>query len=98
MNDNAILSAIARPYDGYHPRIHQKAAALLHGIIGNHGFADANKRTALYLVELLIERSGYDFVENDAVVVETIVSVAGNDIGYEDLVDWFETRIVQTEG
>ena len=48
LNANALKSAIARPYHGYHRRIHKKAAALVHGIVSNHGFVDGNKRTALY--------------------------------------------------
>ena len=51
VNEHAIQSAIARPYHGYHRLIQQKAAAPVHGIVRNHGFADGNKRTALYLVE-----------------------------------------------
>ena len=28
-------------------------------MVGNHGFADGNKRTTLILLNLLLERSGY---------------------------------------
>lgn len=91
LNEHGILSALARPYDGYHRRIHEKAAALL------HGFIDANKRTALYLVELLVQRSGYEFVETDAEVVETILSVAKGEMGYEELTTWFNERIVRID-
>ncbi|MEM7508673.1 MAG: type II toxin-antitoxin system death-on-curing family toxin [Pseudomonadota bacterium] len=93
VNEHAIHSAIARPYHGYHRRIHQKSAALLEGIVRNHGFADANKRTALYLVELLITRSGYTLVEDDLVIVELIVSVADGQLSYDELANWFEPRI-----
>lgn len=54
-----IESALARPYSGYHRPIAQKAAAVLHSMVGNHGFVDGNKRTAWLLVEILISRSGY---------------------------------------
>lgn len=53
-----IESAIGRPYSGYHRKIAQKAAALLHSMVMNHGFADANKRTAWMLTEHLIVKSG----------------------------------------
>lgn len=66
VNENAIRSAIARPYHGYFRPIHTKAAALVHGVICSHGFADGNKRTALYLVELLVRRSGYEFIADDS--------------------------------
>ena len=92
------MSAIARPYHGYHNRIHQKAAALLHGVVSNHGFVDGNKRTALYLIEVLVQRSNYDFIEGDEVVADVITDVARGDMGYEELVDWFKDRLVRRPG
>lgn len=46
-----ILSAIGRPYTAFsgltpYPTVAAKAACLLHSIATNHGFTDANKRTA----------------------------------------------------
>ena len=71
---------------------------LVHGIVSNHGFADGNKRTALYLVELLVQRSGYDFIEDDEVVAETITSVARGEISCEDLAEWFCERLARPSG
>ena len=68
---------------------------MVHGIVSNHGFTDGNKRTALYLVELLTQRSGYDFVEDDEVVADTITSVARGETGYEELAGWFRVRLVR---
>ena len=70
---------------------------LVHGIVSNHGFADGNKRTALYLVELLVQRSGYVFIEDDEVVADTITSVARGEISYEDLAEWFRERLARPE-
>ena len=95
VNEHAIRSALARPYHGYHRRIHEKAAAVVHGIVSNHGFADGNKRTALYLIELLALRSGYEFVEDDEVIADTITSVARGETDYEDLAEWFRPRLVR---
>lgn len=94
MNEDAVRSALARPYHGYHRFIYQKAAALLHGVVCNHGFADGNKRTAFYLVELMVQRSGYEFAEEDMVVVEMIKSVAQGKKNYEELVEWFKGRLI----
>ena len=66
---------------------------LVHGIVSNHGFADGNKRTALCLVELLVQRSGYEFIEDDEVVAETITSVARGELSYEELAEWFRERL-----
>ena len=58
-------------------------------------FADGNKRTVLYLIELLALRSGYEFVEDDEVIADTITSVARGETDYEDLVEWFRPRLVR---
>ena len=67
----------------------------MHAIVSNRGFADGNKRTALYLVESLVQRSGYEFIESDEVVAETITAVARGELGYEDLAEWFHQRLVR---
>ena len=67
----------------------------MHGIVCNHGFADGNKRTALYLVELLVQRSGYEFVEDDEVIADTITDVARGETSYEVLAAWFRERLVR---
>jgi death-on-curing protein len=94
LNENAVRSALARPYHGYHRSIWQKAAALMHGVVRNHGFVDANKRTSLYLAELLIERSGYRLEEDDMAIVETVVAVANGTMSQDELAQWFRARIV----
>ena len=92
-DENAILSALARPYHGYHRWIWQKAAALAHGIISNHGFVDGNKRTALYLVDLLAEKSGWDIDVDDEEIANMFVRVADGQVGYEELAFWFQGKI-----
>lgn len=91
-----IESALGRPYSGYHRSITQKAAALLESIVGNHGFVDGNKRTSLILVNLLIERSGYELVLSaDERLDDIIVDVAKGDLRYEALVLWFKDHVIK---
>ena len=54
----AVASAVARPYSGYHRRIERKAAALVHSLVLNHGFLDGNKRTAVFMLCILLWNSG----------------------------------------
>ena len=92
-----IESGLARPYSGYHRPIHAKCAALLHSMVGNHGFIDANKRTAWLLVELLIDRSGYALaIPDDAPIDDLVVMVASGQMGYDDLSVWFARRLVRS--
>ena len=66
---------------------------MVHGIVTNHGFADGNKRTAVYLVELLAVRSGYRLVVEDLALADVVTAVARGDFGYEKLEAWFKQRL-----
>ncbi|WP_158248058.1 MULTISPECIES: type II toxin-antitoxin system death-on-curing family toxin [Paracoccus] len=89
-----IQSALARPYSGYHRSISRKSAALLQSMVGNHGFVDANKRTAWLLVELLVARSGFMLaIPDDEPIDDLVVATASGDLSFADLVDWFQARI-----
>ncbi len=91
-----IESGLARPYSGYHRPLHRKAAALLESMIGNHGFVDGNKRTAWLLVEILIGRSGYRLdIPDDEPIDDLVVAVAAGETGFDELVAWFQTRLVR---
>jgi death on curing protein len=90
----SIESAIGRPYSGYHRPIHLKAAALLHALIQNHGFVDGNKRTALIVTLLMIERSGYRLhLDGNERIDDTVVSVAEGETSFDGLAAWFKLRL-----
>ena len=54
---------------------------------------DGNKRTALYLVELLAVRSGYRLAVEDLVVANVVTAVARGELGYQELATWFKARL-----
>lgn len=64
--------------------------------MSNHGFVDGNKRTAVYLVELLAVRSDYSLIEDDLILADVITSVATGEMRYEELVEWFKKRLVRS--
>ncbi len=72
---------------------YEKAAALVHGIVSNHGFVDGNKRTAVYLVELLAVRSGFRLRVDDLVLADVMTDVARGKMNYEELATWFSGRL-----
>lgn len=89
-----VQSAIARPYSGYYRAIASKAAVLLHGVVGNHGFADGNKRTAWLLLEILVQRSGYVLtIPDDEPIDDLVVAVAAHDMDLQQLTNWFQNRL-----
>ena len=97
---HSIESAIARPYSGYYRSIAEKPAAIVHSLALNHGFIDGNKRTALYMMALLLERSGYRLqprpseAYNDDVEA-MIVDVVEHRLDFAGLVGWFKERIIR---
>jgi death on curing protein len=91
---DGIQSAIGRPYSGYHRANHRKAAALLHALVQNRGFVDGNKRSALIVTLLMIERSGYRLeLEEGERIDDMVVSVADGTMTFDDLSSWFGLRI-----
>lgn len=97
---DAVLSAIGRPYSGYHLRIHAKGSALLESVIGNHGFVDGNKRTAVVLLFLLYERSGYELVplgneDFESVFENLVVGIAAGQFARPDIESWLRPRSIR---
>ena len=71
---------------------------MVHGIVSNHGFVDGNKRTAVYLVELLAVSSGYRLAVEDLVLADVVTAVARGDLDYEELATWFKGRLEPVAG
>ena len=97
LNLSGIQSAIGRPYSGYHRQIARKAAALLKSLAQNHGFVDGNKRTALLVTLLMIERCGYLLtLAADEWIDDVVVAVAEGKMDFDALVVWFAHRLRKT--
>jgi death-on-curing protein len=95
-----IESSLARPYCGYYRPIEKKAAALIHSLILNHGFLDGNKRTAVYMLAILLFASGYSLRFNSAellnVEVEAmILDVAEHRMTFDQIVSWIKIRLIR---
>ncbi len=66
----------------------------MHALIQNHGFVDGNKRSALIVTLLMIERSGYRLHLTDSERIDdTVVAVADGKMSFETLTDWFNQRL-----
>jgi death-on-curing protein len=63
-------------------------------MVKNHPFVDANKRTAWLVTNLLIVRSGYVLrLQPGDRIDDLVVDVAEDAIPFDDLADWFRSRI-----
>src|ERR1700722_17715398 len=92
-----IESAIGRPFSGYYRSIAEKAAALVHSLALNHGFIDGNKRTAVLVLALFLERSGYELRTSSESSLNTeienmILGVVDHSLGIAELVQWMKER------
>lgn len=94
VNENSLRSAIARPYIGYYRTVFDKAAALIHGVVQNHGFADGNKRTAVLILGVFIQRSGYEITATEESMLEHITRVSTDEISFQDLRAWFQNVLI----
>jgi len=65
----------------------------MHGIATSHGFVDANKRASVYLVDVLLQRSGYLLNCTDEELVETVVAVASGTLSEHALAVWFAAKV-----
>ena len=90
-------SAIARPYDGYHREIWEKAAVLFEPLCQNPGFVDGDKRTAVLLLGLWLEKGGHEIFpiigeHIDEVIENFAVSVADGQMSIEEIQNWLHDR------
>jgi death on curing protein len=100
LNLDVIESAVGRPYTGYYPKLWQKAGAIAQSVAGNHGFTDGNKRTALYLILLLLDQSNYwlqpvDGENIQAAITDLLLRIADHKIEIDEITDWFRMRIIR---
>lgn len=75
-----LVSALARASNlaAYNPTsdIGELAAAYAFGIVRNHPFVDANKRTALAVLGTFLNYNGYELLASDEESCEHMVGVA----------------------
>ncbi len=91
-------SAIGRAFSGYYRFAYQKAAALMHSLATNHAFVDGNKRTALSILHLFLDKSGYELRktstnphEDDA--EHLILDVTTRFLDFEEATTWLKKRV-----
>jgi death on curing protein len=94
----AVQSAIVRPYTGYYRKIEEKAAAIVESVAAGHCFTDGNKRTSLYLLNLLLRKSGYQLVslsgeDINSAVESMIVDVVEHRLSKQQAISWLKLRI-----
>lgn len=91
-------SAIGAPFAGFgsedaYPRLLDQAAVLIAHLARNHPLPDGNKRVALALTILFLERNGERWGEPDHDRdVGTVERIAGGGADHREITNWIKTR------
>lgn len=88
-----IDSALARPRASFGGRQlyrtrWEKAAALLHSLVKNHGFVDGNKRAAWATVSYFLERNGHTIVASPSEIVGMLLDVEADRLDVPGIARW----------
>ncbi len=99
IRDETLLdSALAKPQNVFayadSPDLFQHAASYAYGIARNHAFVDGNKRTALVISILFLNRNGWDIEAAKSAVYNTFLHLADGSLSEENLAAWFASHAV----
>lgn len=98
-DENLLESALDRPrnYFAYQDdaSLYRLAAACCAGIVGNHPFADGNKRAGVLAAAAFLALNGYRFAPPEPDVVTIIEALAAGRLGEEELTRWFSDYSVR---
>lgn len=70
----------------------------MHSLTLNHGFIDGNKRTAVFMLAILLAQSGYsmEFEDRDILndeIVAMVLAVAERRMTFDEIVRWIKGRL-----
>lgn len=99
LRDEGMLeSALAQPFQSFsgidlYPDDVAKACRYAYGIIGNHPFADGNKRTATAVMGAYLRMAGIDFRPGHGELLSAMLGVADGSWSFDDLLAWARRAI-----
>jgi death-on-curing protein len=99
IRDESLLdSALAKPQNvfayGDDPSLFRLAASYAFGIARNHAFVDGNKRTALVVCVLFLNRNGWDIDAPKSDEYDTFLALAEVSLSEDELTAWLTRHAV----
>lgn len=73
-----------------YPTIYEKAAVYIRNIVGDHPFADGNKRTAITVGGVFLMRNGYKLIAEPKELEDFAVKVAVDKLDVPAIAEWLE--------
>jgi death-on-curing protein len=104
LGDEGLLdSALTQPFvtfDGIdlYPSAEEKAARYAFGIVKNHPFADANKRTGTACMVAFLKQNNLRFKPRHKNLEQMILDIASGAAGFDDLVAFVRENASRQEG
>jgi death on curing protein len=96
IRDRGLLeSALAQPKMAFggkdiHKTIFDKAAAYGFHICNNHPFVDGNKRVALVLMDLFLQKNGWAIIATEEETYSMMISLASGKLSRPKLSSWLK--------
>lgn len=92
---NLLESAVQRPQSSFmgedlYPTVFDKAAALLHSILLNHPFLDANKRTSMVSASAFLHLNGFELNVDQKDFVDTALKIEAKIMDLEQISVWLK--------
>ncbi len=75
-----------------YPSLHEKAAAIIRGIIADHPFVDGNKRTGMLAGLTFLSINGYEFKSNKGELEDFAVKVAVKKLDVAEIALWLKSH------
>ncbi|MBV6621902.1 MAG: type II toxin-antitoxin system death-on-curing family toxin [Rivularia sp. (in: Bacteria)] len=98
IRDEGLLeSALFRPQNKFYyenPSIFELAAAYGYGIVKNHPFVDANKRTSYIVTRIFLILNGYDIKASETEKYDIWIRLASGQINEDELAGWINEKSV----
>ena len=99
---NLLDSAVHRPQTSFmgedlYPTLFDKAASLLHSILMNHAFIDANKRTAIVSTARFLYLNSYKITMEQKEVVEFALKVESKQMNLSQISKWLKEHSVKSK-
>lgn len=99
VRDEGLLeSALAQPFQSFgdvelYPSHAEKAARYAFGIISNHPFCDANKRTGAAVMGAFLRMNGASFKPRADELLSVVLGTASGSVSYRELAAWISSQI-----
>lgn len=96
-DENRLLSVVEAPAQEVfgkqqYPSLFEKAAVYARNIIGDHPFADGNKRTGITCAGIFLMRNGLKLTATQKELEDFAVRVAIDKPGVDDIAKWFKNH------